>query len=112
MTPQLDKTLRRGGMSRRGFLRAMGFTTAAVLVPGMGSGLIVPPSLTYKYWGISYNGSLILSAWFAERHKKGWRKTEPATLAEHGIIVPRDAEGIIFETLDGCQDGHEIVRCP
>lgn len=35
MTPSLDKTLRHGGMSRRGFLRAMGFTTAAVAMPGL-----------------------------------------------------------------------------
>ncbi|MFB3077019.1 MAG: twin-arginine translocation signal domain-containing protein [Lysobacterales bacterium] len=42
MTPKLDKALRHGGMSRRGFLRAMGVTAAAVLVPGMGPGLAVP----------------------------------------------------------------------
>lgn len=41
MIPDLNKTLRHGGMSRRGFLRAMGFTPAAVLVPGMGPGLLV-----------------------------------------------------------------------
>jgi len=35
MTPQLDKAMRNGGMSRRGFLRALGVTTAAVLVPGL-----------------------------------------------------------------------------
>lgn len=39
MRPDLDRTLRRGGMSRRGFLRLMGVTTAAVVVPG---GLVRP----------------------------------------------------------------------
>ena len=42
MTPQLDKAMRQGGMSRRGFLRAMGVTAAAVLVPGLGTGLVMP----------------------------------------------------------------------
>ena len=57
MTPQLDKAMRQGGMSRRGFLRAMGVTATAVLVPGIGprSALLVPtfevvtmPSFSYR----------------------------------------------------------------
>lgn len=43
MTPQLNKTLRHGGMSRRGFLRALGVTVSAVLVPGLAPRLMIPP---------------------------------------------------------------------
>lgn len=52
MTPQLDKALRHGGMSRRGFLRAMGFTTAAVLVPG----LVVPQTMQVEWFHAVVNG--------------------------------------------------------
>lgn len=36
MNANLAKALRRGGLSRRGFLRALGVTAASALVPGLG----------------------------------------------------------------------------
>lgn len=35
MSPHLARTLRYGGLSRRGFLRALGVTAASTLVPGL-----------------------------------------------------------------------------
>lgn len=58
MTPQLDKALRHGGMSRRGFLRALGVTVAAVLVPGMGPELIVP-QIKQKIWTYSAGNLMV-----------------------------------------------------
>jgi len=35
MSPKISNAMRRGGLSRRGFLRALGITACAALVPGL-----------------------------------------------------------------------------